>query len=100
MKAIAVFIPSIFTRRMVDCFVLIVPFFQARVDVILVGVQPTARLNQLRHERFDGHLLDIGQHANHHFACALQQSQERRFLVGQSAPPAFAFQAAPTTFAT
>ena len=98
MKTVAVFITGIFPRRMIDRLMLIAPFFQAGVDVILVGVQPAARLNQLRHERLDGHLLNIGQHANHHFARALQQSQDRRFLVSQCASSTFAFQAAPTAF--
>ncbi len=99
MKAIAIFITGIFTGRMIDRLVLIAPFFEARVNIVLVRVHQAAGLNHLRQDRLDGHLLDVGQHPNHDFPCALQQSQDRWFFIGQGAPSAFAFQAATAAFA-
>ena len=81
MKAIAIFITRIFTRRMIDGLVLIAPFFQPRVNIVLVRVQRAARLNQ----------------PNHHVTRALQQTQDWWFLVRQGTAPTFPFQAAPPT---
>ena len=99
MKAIAIFIACIFAGRMIDGLVLVAPLFEARVNVVLVGVQQTAGLNYLHQYWFDRHLLHIGQHPNHDFAGALQQAQDRWLLIGERPTPAFAFQAPPAAFA-
>jgi hypothetical protein len=100
MKAITIFITRIFTRRMIDGLALIAPLFEAGVNVVLIGVQQTTGLNGLRQDRLDGDLLDVRQHPNHDVTRALQQTQDRWFLIRQGGAPTFTFQAAPPTLTT
>ncbi len=58
-KAIAILVPGILANTVVHDLVIITPLGQASVDVILVGIDETARLDHLLEERFDRHLLDI-----------------------------------------
>jgi hypothetical protein len=96
MKSIA--ITRLFDRRMIDGLVLIPPLVEAGINVVLIDVQQTPWVNGLRQDGLDGNLLDIGQHPNHDFTGALQQTQDRPYLVGQRAAPTFAFQASATAF--
>ena len=85
MEAIAVFVASIFARTVADGLVLIAPGRQAGVDVIFIGIDLRpfghARLN----DRLDRHLLDIGQHVKNDLPAPLDQSEDGRFLLFQSA---------------
>ena len=84
---------------MADGFVTIAPGVQAGIDVVFIGVDHRARADSLPDDRLDGRLLDIGQHPEHDFAAALDQSEDRRLLLLQGAATALAFQPAPASLA-
>jgi len=67
--------------------VAIAPFFQAGVDVVLVGVDEGAPGDAGLDDRPDGRLPDVGQHPDHHLAAALEQTQDRRLLLLERAAP-------------
>lgn len=83
MKAVAVFIARVFSDEMVDGFMLISPFRQTVIDVVLVGEHEAPRLHRLRNDRFDRCLLNIGQHIENDIAVTLNQAEDRRFLRGE-----------------
>jgi hypothetical protein len=61
-----------------DDLVVIAPLFQTDVNVVLIGVQQASSSNHLRQHRFDGHLLNIRKHLNHHVTRALKQRDRVR----------------------
>jgi hypothetical protein len=91
MKAIAIVITSIFTCRMVDRLVAVAPGFQASVNIVFVGENQTAYLNDLFQDRLDRFLLHIRQHADDHLTITLDYAQDRRFFTGQGPAPTLAF---------
>lgn len=97
-KAISIFITGILTVGVIDCFVIIAPFNQAAVDVVLIGVNEGSSPDGLFNQRFDGHLLDIFQHLNDHLPTSLEHPKDRRLLFSQSASAPFPFK--PTTATT
>ena len=86
-KAVAIIIPRVLAAGMADGLVPVAPFFQAGVDVVLVGVDEGAPGDTGFDDRSDGRLLDVGQHPDHHLAASLQQTQDRRLLLLQRAAP-------------
>jgi len=98
MKPIAVFITGILTSGVIDTLVLIAPFRQTIVDIILIRVYPTAGYNNLHDHGLDRHLLHIGQHTDDDVAVTLDQTQHRRFLVRQRPTPPFSSQPSPMPF--
>jgi hypothetical protein len=100
MKSIAIFIAGILARRVVDALMVVAPFGQAVVDVILIGVDQAARRNGLGDDGLDRRLLHVGQHTDNHFAIALDQSQHGRFLTRQGSTSALAFQPPPASGST
>jgi len=99
MKAISIFIARIFTSRMIHAFVLVAPLFQTIIDIVFVGVNQAARLNDFGHHRLNGDLLNIRQHPNDNFTTALDHAQNRRFFFCQSATPPFSFEFSPSALA-
>ena len=98
MKPIAILITGTLrvASGVIDTLMLIAPVGQTVVDVILVRVHQAARCNH----RFDRHLLHIRQHADHHLAITLDQSQHRWLLVRQRSSSPLALQPSPTPFST
>src|SRR3990172_7262475 len=99
MKAVSIFIASIFTRRMIDAFMLVAPLLQTIIDIVFIGVNQAARLNHFGEDRLNGSLLNIRQHLNGHFAIALHHAQNRRLFFCQRAPSTFSFEFSPSSFA-
>lgn len=93
-KAIAIFIAGILTFGVIDRFMVIAPFNQAAVDVVFIGVEEGTGTDGLLNQRFDGDLLDIGQHLNDNLPTSLQHPEDRRFLFSQSASSPFPFEPA------
>ena len=91
-KAIAIVIPSVFPRRMIDRFVTEAPSFQTRVDVVFISENQASQLNGLFENRLDRFLLHIRQHAEDHLTTALDHAQDRRFLSLQGPTPALTFE--------
>src|ERR1700740_1698531 len=84
-ETVAVFVAGIFAPAVADGPVLVAPDRQAVVDVILVCIElRTFRYDRLD-DRLDRLLLDIGQHAQDDLSAALDHSEDRRFLLFQSA---------------
>ena len=96
-KAVAIVITSIFTRTVADTFVIIAPFLQAAVDVILVGLDQGTWGNRGLHQRLDGHLLDIFQHSNDNGSAAFDHAEDGRFLAFESPASRCAFESSPST---
>jgi hypothetical protein len=82
MKSISILITGIFPSRMIDAFVLIAPFWQAIVDVVLICVNHTSGGNGFRDDGLDRLLLNIGEHFDENFAIALDETQYRRLFFG------------------
>jgi hypothetical protein len=61
MKAIAIFIASLFTDRVIDTFVIVTPLLQSVLHVVLVSLNQATYLDRLLDDRLNGFLLDIGQ---------------------------------------
>src|SRR5512135_2631700 len=100
MEPIAIFITGVLTRGVIDALMLIAPFRQTIVNIILIRVHPAAGCNDLRDHGLDRHLLHIGQHADDYIAITLDQTQHWRLLVRQRPAPPFSFQPSPTPFST
>ena len=98
-KTIVIFIAGIFTRRVIDTFVLVAPLLQAVINVVFISINQTASLNHFRHERLNGHLLDIRQHLDHNFAIALNHAQNWRFFFCQRTASTLSFQFSPSACA-
>ena len=82
MKSVSILITGIFPSRMIDAFVLIAPFRQAVVDVVLIRVNHTSGGNGLRDDGLDRLLLNIGEHFDENFAIALDETQYGRLFFG------------------
>ena len=94
-QAVAIVVTGIFTTSVAHGLVPVAPDFQARVDVVLVGVDQGARGDGGRDDRLDRDLLYIGQHVQHDFTAALDQAQDRWLLFGECAPAGSALEPAP-----
>src|SRR5262245_27882974 len=75
-----------------DCFVTIVPFSQATVDVVFISHDQGPRCDRFGDNRFDRLLFDIWQHLDDDLAAAFDHPQHGRLLFFQRAAPAFPFQ--------
>jgi hypothetical protein len=96
-EAVAIVIAGLLAPAMADRFVTIAPVFQTGVNIVFVGVDQSPRADRLRDDRRDGGLLNVGQHPEHDFAAALDQSEDRWLLLVQGATTAFAFQSPPAS---
>src|SRR4051794_14772707 len=94
-EAIAIVIPGEFARPMADRLVTVTPLDQAAIDVVFIGVDQSPLRYHPVDQGLDGHLLDVLQHPDHDLASALHHPEDRRLLLGQSAPASLAFQASP-----
>lgn len=83
--AIAVLITRVFSPAVTDGLVPVAPRGQARVYVVLIGVDQRTRRDAAGDDGFDGPLLDIGQHADHHLTATLDHAEDRWFLLLQGA---------------
>ncbi len=59
-KTISIFITSIFTRRVIDAFMLVTPFWKAVIDIIFIRVNQAAFLDYFGQDGLDRHLLNVG----------------------------------------
>src|SRR5207253_5700099 len=98
-KAIPIVVACILTGSMVDALVLVAPFGQTVVNVVLVSGELTSWGHRRRHHRFDRFLLHVGSHPNDDVTVSLQQAQDGWFLVGQRPTAPFAFEPSPTPLA-
>src|SRR5688572_8596161 len=86
-KAVTIVITSVFSRTVTHAFVIVAPFFQATVDVILICIDKATQSNRGLNQRLDRHLLDVFQHPNDHVAAAFNHAEDRRFLGGEGTSP-------------
>ena len=96
-EAVAIVIAGVLAPGMADRFVTIAPVFQTGVNIVFVSVDQSPWTDRLRDDRRDGGLLNVGQHPEHDFAAALDQSEDRWLLLVQGAATACAFQAPPAS---
>jgi hypothetical protein len=80
-KAVAILVPRVLATSMTHGLVPVAPALQTSVDVVLVGVDKSARRDGGREDRPDRLLLDIGQHLQHHLPAALDQAEDRRLVL-------------------
>ncbi len=85
MKPITVFITSIFTRPMVDSFMVVAPLVQSAVNVVFIGKYQGSLGYTGDNNRFDARLLHIGQHFENDFTAPLGHPENGWFLFGQRA---------------
>ena len=86
-KAVAIVIAGIFPRTMAHTFVIVAPFLQAAVNVVLIGIDQSARRDRSLDQRFDRYLLDVFQHPNDDVAATFDHAEDRRFLGGKGTSP-------------
>jgi hypothetical protein len=94
MKAIAIFVTSILTSRVIDGLMSVSPPLQAVIDAVLVSVDEAALGDETLDEGLDGLLLHVGKHLDDYLAVALQHSQNRGLLLLKRAPSAAPFEPA------
>src|SRR3954452_7568399 len=103
-EAVAVLVAGILAAAMADRLVPVAPGWQARVDVVFVGVDQAVRGNGRRDYRLDRLLLHIGEHADHELTTALDQTADWRLVLCRRAASRRALQPAasarPPLFAT
>src|SRR5260221_13663536 len=97
MKAIAILVACVFALRMIDRLVLVSPFVQSRIDIVLIGKNQAPDLNSQFEEGLDRLLLDIREHVQDDLSIALDHAQDRRFFTRQSPSPRLSFQSSAAT---
>jgi len=85
MKAVAVLVAGIFALRVTDAAMLVAPFRQAGVDIVFIRVDQRSFDDGRLDLWLDRRLLDIGQHVKHDLSAALDQTEDGRLLLFQSA---------------
>jgi hypothetical protein len=85
MEAVAVFVTGVFALTVTDGLVLVASGRQTGVDVILIGIELRTFSDTRLDDRLDRLLLDIGQHVENDLPAPLDQSEDGRFLLFQSA---------------
>src|SRR3954463_3658330 len=95
LESVAVIIAGVFALGMADGLVSVAPVFQTSIDVVLVGMDQGALGDGLLDDGLDCRLLDIGQHLEDDLPTALDQAQDRWFLLLQGAAIRGAFQPTP-----
>src|ERR1019366_6512712 len=85
MEAIAVFVAGIFARAVADALVLVAPAWQAGVDIVFIRVDPRSLGDGRLDLWFDRCLFNVLQHMKNDLPAALDQSEDGRFLLFQSA---------------
>jgi hypothetical protein len=96
-KAVAILVARVFSRRMIDRLVLVSPFVQPHIDIVLIGNNQAPDLNGLFEDRLDRLLLDIREHVQDDLSIALDHAQDGRFFTRQSASPRLSFQPSAAT---
>ena len=91
-EAVAIFIPSKLTFRMIDRLMSIAPLGQTGVDVVLIGIDEGAGLDSLLDHRFDGGLLNILQHADDDLTAALDHTKDGGLFGSERTATALAFE--------
>lgn len=84
-EAVAVLVAGILALTMADGLVLISPFWQAGIDIVLIGNDQRPLRNRCCNDWLDCFLLNIGQHAENHVSTPLDQAQDRRLFLFQRA---------------
>src|SRR4029453_14579161 len=82
---VSILVARVLATPMTNSLVLVAPSLQPSIDVVLVGVDQTARRDRGLDDRLDGLLLDIGQHLQHDLAATLDQAEDRRLVLFQRA---------------
>src|ERR1051325_847627 len=96
-EAVAVLVAGILAAAMADRLVPVAPGWQARVDVVFVGVDQAIRGNGRRDHWLDCLLLHISEHAGHELTAALDQTEDGRLVLCGRAASRRALQPAPTS---
>ena len=99
MEAIAVFVTGVFALAVADSLVLVAPDWQAIVDVVLIRIKLRTFRYDILDYRFDRFLLNIGQHMENDLSASLDQSEDGRFLLFQSAAARRSLEAAAASLA-
>jgi hypothetical protein len=93
-EAVAIFIPSKLTFRMIDRLMSIAPLGQTGVDIVLIGIDEGAGLDSLLDYRFDGGLLNTlrVQHTNDDLTAALDHTKDGGLFGSERTATALAFE--------
>jgi hypothetical protein len=91
MEAVPVVVSRVLTPAVADALVGIAPLFKSGVDVVLVGVNQTATLDDRSDEWFNGRLLHVFEHPDEHVAGTLQDAENRWLLFVESPSPRGSF---------
>src|SRR5690348_15862455 len=92
MEAIAVLVARIFAAAVADGLVLVAPHRKTSVNAVLVGVDHRAFDDDFLNDRLDRFLLYIGQHPKNDLTIALDQAQDRRFILLERVTAARSFE--------
>jgi hypothetical protein len=79
-KAIAIFVTGVFSSAMTNAFVNVAPRLKSGIDIVLIRVDERPSAHRCLDNRFDGLLLNIREHLEHHFSPALNHAEDRGLL--------------------
>ena len=97
--AIAILVSGVLSNGVADRLVTKPPGRKSRVDTILVRIDQAALLDDPSNNRLDRSLLYVLEHLDEDVTGALQDAENRRLFLRQSAPARRPFQAPPSGFA-
>jgi hypothetical protein len=88
MMTIPVIVPGIFPRSVTDSAMNVSPLSHSVVDVVFVREHSRLRGDRGSNQRLDGCLLHVFEHSDENLARSLNDAENRRLLLLQSAPSA------------
>src|ERR1700734_3861691 len=92
MESVLVLVTSVFPGGVADRVMGVAPVAQTIVNIILISVYLASFGNGASDDGFDGGLLHVGQHVDHHLTATLHHAENRRLLLLQRAATAFPLQ--------
>jgi len=97
-ETVAIFVTGILAGAVAYRLVIIAPFRQSTVDIILVGQHKRSRQNCLLNQRPDRFLTYVFQHVYDYLAAALNHTEDRGLLLFKRTATWRAFEAVSAPF--
>lgn len=75
-ESIPVFVPRVFSNAVTHALMSIAPGLKSGIDIALIRVDQRPRADRGLDHRFDGLLLNIREHLDHHFSPSLNHPED------------------------
>jgi len=93
MVTVPVLVPGIFPGGVTHSAMSVSPLSHSAIDVVLVREHPRLGGDRRSNQGLDGHLLDVFEHSDENLPRSLDDTENRRFLLLESASSTGCFQA-------